>query len=178
MILPGWQWGSLSLPASDRLELLKQDRMLALARNVVETETVRDGRSEVSVGDVVVHQLSDYEKPIIGVHPDSASGKFQAAFSGPARVVEVKDKAIIVKPLWSLGDARQVPVSQVKILPMYLPQTLKDLATKHFEIVSPLFVGRSGIRSEGGRVVDYDLGGRGSEGVDIGESSRGRRRRV
>eukprot|EP00921_Rhytidocystis_pertsovi_P024364 GHVQ01039171.1.p1 GENE.GHVQ01039171.1~~GHVQ01039171.1.p1 ORF type:complete len:1497 (+),score=174.64 GHVQ01039171.1:92-4492(+) len=57
VILPGWQWSAQAVPAGDRLECLRQDRMLAMTRHLLRTEDSKEG-DQVNVGDVVVYELN------------------------------------------------------------------------------------------------------------------------
>eukprot|EP00921_Rhytidocystis_pertsovi_P010170 GHVQ01016289.1.p1 GENE.GHVQ01016289.1~~GHVQ01016289.1.p1 ORF type:complete len:112 (+),score=15.72 GHVQ01016289.1:71-406(+) len=78
VMLPGWQWCTQPIPAHDRLETLRQDRMLAMARHMLQVEMNETLSGEdIHVGDVVMYELNVYEKGEGGANQKSTflSGK-------------------------------------------------------------------------------------------------------
>eukprot|EP00921_Rhytidocystis_pertsovi_P026404 GHVQ01042598.1.p1 GENE.GHVQ01042598.1~~GHVQ01042598.1.p1 ORF type:complete len:165 (+),score=21.33 GHVQ01042598.1:495-989(+) len=163
------------------LECLKQDRILAMTRHLLRQQAREASTTtDFSLGDVVCYELNEYERSTKQEHPASSSTKYQPVFSGPARILELKPHAAVVKPIWGRGDARQTPLANLKRLPALLPKTLRDVFDRESDrvgrIIPPVFATRSAMRPQAEYAVGY-------EGKDVGEVEpderhRDRRRKI
>eukprot|EP01068_Selenidium_serpulae_P018290 Selendium_serpulae@DN6447_c2_g4_i2.p1 len=100
-------------------------------RDLIVTQLARwheqkiDNKDEVAVGDIVVYKLGSYEK--LSNEHITGEAKYRSKWSLPYRVMEKRDRVVMVKPLWREGRHRQVPVAQVKKLAGRIPQVLRKL---------------------------------------------------
>eukprot|EP00923_Selenidium_pygospionis_P022852 GHVN01039639.1.p1 GENE.GHVN01039639.1~~GHVN01039639.1.p1 ORF type:complete len:186 (-),score=7.12 GHVN01039639.1:110-667(-) len=113
MILPGWQELTSVIKEEERTFKMTNRRM----RDLILAQAKR--------GDIVSYQLADYERkqnPHISVER-----KYCLKWSLPHRVTEVKDKTLIITPLWNKGKHGQVPLTQVKKLASRVLEALRRI---------------------------------------------------
>ena len=137
--LPGWQRYRVSddsaTLAASRAE--RSHRMMMRARLAAERLRL-DKDEEVSMGDVVVHQLSNYERSR-SRPAGSSSEAYSPKWSLPCRVTAVRAGVVECEPVGCPGARRQVPKSQLKILKGAVPECLVRLNLSLIERENPRF---------------------------------------
>eukprot|EP01068_Selenidium_serpulae_P018874 Selendium_serpulae@DN6493_c1_g1_i3.p1 len=107
LILPGWQSVTGVRSEEDRLTEMGNMRMRELLlAELKKWESNTSENKSVSVGDIVVFRLSEYER--LSNEHITGEPKYRAKWSLPQRVMEVKHGVVRVKPLWRVGKLRQV----------------------------------------------------------------------
>ena len=95
-------------------------------------------KQKVEVGNVVVYQLSGYERT--RSHPaSSTSDAYTPRWSLPCKVTAVGKGTVECEPCGCPGANRQVPVTQLRILKGEIPSSLVDLNMSVIERENPRF---------------------------------------
>ena len=140
LILPGWQRFARYPTAEQRHATIRDYRLRAMLTALVREEDFKAiDTIALQEGDIILYALSPYEITSHAGHPHSDTIKNVPKWSAPQRVTRVKDRVVLVKPLWGTGEPRQVPVSLVKKFPSALPEPLHRLALNMIEMERPRY---------------------------------------
>lgn len=140
---PGWQCLKQEISEDSRTITRSEARhRLILKSELVARDVELTDVPQFKVGQWVVFYLSDYEKTKTTGKEGITSFKYSPSWSLPCRVIEVKDKVLIVAEMGLLGYHRQVPITQVKALKEKIPEPLAELNLKLLEVAAPLFMRR------------------------------------
>jgi hypothetical protein len=138
-VFPGWQQYQT---VSDSAAIARQQqemRQRALVKSRLLAQGFQAKEKQVKVGDWVVFILSDYEKKCITLFSKSPNAEAHTTnWSLPAKVVEVKDKALVCHVMGRPYDVRQVSSSSVKVLSGMIPSTLVNLNLEMIDKDTPV----------------------------------------
>ena len=124
--LPGWQRHTEKLSAMTRLAKMHDMRARKMMQEVLRSQEHLQlvNASELKVGEWVVYWLTPRER-----RQDLADGtglaKYTAEWSMPVRVIEIKNRAVIVAERDEGGIPRQVPLRHVRRLASSKPLSLE-----------------------------------------------------
>jgi transposase InsO family protein len=138
LAMPGWQkYQRAASEREARALVFATQKQLQCARAQFTEERVQDAKetNQIAPGDWVVYHLSSYERGAL--NKADLSEKFKAAWSLPARVVEVHDKVCTVLPWGVEATGRQVPLALVKKLEGTVPAVLVAANAQLLEKVQP-----------------------------------------
>lgn len=125
--LPGWQTFARRESVTDRREILRQKRQLAMLRvKLVSEERKLDYPENLHVGDWIVYLSSNYEKENDARKSD-CSTRYGPQWSLPSLITEIKDKVVLCDICGIPGSQRQVPITQIRVLKGEVPKTLASL---------------------------------------------------
>ena len=131
MLLPGLEYFSEDLTDDARFTLLGEYRgfnlllieTARLEKIAAEEEGSIRKAHEYSVGDIVTYRLSHSERKA-AVHL-STEISYQPNRSLPHRVLKVLNSGLRLTPLWTYGNVRDVPKTEVRLLSANIPEVLK-----------------------------------------------------
>eukprot|EP00914_Ancora_sagittata_P012686 GHVO01024404.1.p1 GENE.GHVO01024404.1~~GHVO01024404.1.p1 ORF type:complete len:165 (+),score=7.08 GHVO01024404.1:614-1108(+) len=95
--------------------------------------------NDVKLGDLVVYQLSEYERRKDQHEKDLDRIKYTPSWSLPCRVMKVQDQALVVKHLWGPEGERSVPRVRIQILGEDVPKLLTDVNLRAIERSAPIW---------------------------------------
>lgn len=134
--LPGWSKYRDSDPSNK--ELLRETRLRALySKLLLHDEQAVIQKKSFNVGDWVIFWRGDRTHLEEASSEIAASAKYSSDWSLPARVLEVRDKVLIVQPWGERSSPHQVPVTKVRVLQGAVPPSLQLFNLGLLEIESP-----------------------------------------
>lgn len=116
-------------------------RFRAMVKSQLTEEAFRTAKcEEFAVDDIVLRELSPYERENHSGIPQSTSMRFVPLWSGPCKIVSISTTNAQVHGLWSLpGSDVQVPLMKLKRFSAELPAVLKRVALKQLALEHPRF---------------------------------------
>jgi hypothetical protein len=130
LLVPGLNEITVEMTEEARLTTMRNQRGLrVLAQQLSETEECAkdfpmDRHQEFKVGDLIVYKLSDYNREKL-IH-FTTEIKWNPHNSFPQRVVKVTKNDLLVKPLWTLGKVKSIPIVQCRLIASFIPHLLRD----------------------------------------------------
>ena len=161
MCFPGWQSFRRSEMSDRRVRHVKEE---SLFRRVL-TEKLRTELANYEapptghgfeVGDWLVFELSDEERRL-HPHPVSASLSSTAHMSLPCKVLEKRDKLLLVAMLGMPQYRRDVPVALCRKLKYEIPETLHRIALEQIQFEAPRIPLSVNVRQvDGGKPASWE----------------------
>lgn len=137
MVLPGWQAFQLVGDPEDRKLKQRETRYQAVVRACLESQKLKvTNQKEFKVGDIVVFQMSKYEREV-EIH--ATDHTYDMRWSLPHRVKSVKGNSLQCIPL-AAGDSalpRQVSMSVTKVLKPDVPLSLVPATVAQLKVSAP-----------------------------------------
>lgn len=134
--LPGWQRYRASDPI--QRERLQETRLRAIYADQLRRESPGLMKeTKFCVGDWIVYWRGNHRHLEDVTTEQVVSNKFSSEWSLPARVVEVKDKVLMVHPWGRPNTRHQVPITKLRILQGEVPPSLQLLNLRLLEIEEP-----------------------------------------
>lgn len=142
--LPGWQFFRRKEDASVRKATMREHRHHQLIRSQINYEELKVSPLVLVLkpGDWVVYELSDYERKAASKENPTTltSSKYLPSWSLPSKVLEVKDKVVIVQLMGQATSSRQVPINNTRRLTNPLSDILFNVNLRHIERNEPRFL--------------------------------------
>jgi transposase InsO family protein len=128
MVLPSQSTHTPTIPDRVRRFALYERQCARAFRRRLDDQRLFDGGTPecpFAVGDPVVHYLPDDERNLI----PHVSGvpKWSPIWSLPHRVIKLSKNTATLRPLWTYGENRQIPLTRLRKLLPTIPLALRDI---------------------------------------------------
>jgi hypothetical protein len=136
---PGWQrLKSISDPEKRILSRSEVRHRILIRSSLIQDKAMIVESPKYVIDDWIVYYLSKYERSKVAANNDEALTKYSPSWSLPCRVIQVKDKVLIVREMGLPDHERQVPIAQVKLLKPIVPEPLAELNLKLLKLCAPV----------------------------------------
>eukprot|EP00921_Rhytidocystis_pertsovi_P020260 GHVQ01032158.1.p2 GENE.GHVQ01032158.1~~GHVQ01032158.1.p2 ORF type:complete len:158 (-),score=13.67 GHVQ01032158.1:68-541(-) len=132
-VLPGYQILSTRVAKDNRSAVLcdtQVRRQLVHELPEMEELVAPSVSAEIEIGQFVIYPLSSAERQSVATTAGETVSKYSPSWSLPSKVLLVKDKQLEVVE-YATGKVRKVPLTQVRKLPVDIPEPLKQLNWQH-----------------------------------------------
>eukprot|EP00923_Selenidium_pygospionis_P053269 GHVN01092275.1.p1 GENE.GHVN01092275.1~~GHVN01092275.1.p1 ORF type:complete len:339 (+),score=12.81 GHVN01092275.1:69-1085(+) len=137
-VLPGFQHLTVVTTEDSRKSALKtrraRDALLPHLEGLGEEGKTQEVPEKVKLGDFVIYLRSDYERT--RMDEGAQSFRYSPKWSLPAKVTQVGTGVLRLLE-YGTAQERKVPISQVKVLPVDLPLTIRKINWEHIQHCFP-----------------------------------------